>query len=68
MLNEYASSRARTTLPVDAHGKAVPLPEDDQLFQALAKNVQDHESESATSCESFYCGEAAAEAEGVPDG
>ena len=66
VLNEYASSRARTTLPVDAHGKAVPLPEDDQLFQALAKNVQDHESESATSCESFYCGEAAAEAKEFP--
>jgi hypothetical protein len=54
-------------LPVDASGRVASLPQDEQLLQTLAKNVQEHQKESASSCEVFYCasgagGDAAARA------
>ena len=62
VLQELSGAMAYTTLPVDATGNAVEVPSDEQLMAALAKNVQEHESECATSCSLFYCGAAGTKA------
>ena len=57
VLNELGSVQARLVLPLDAHGNAAALPEDEQLLAVMAKNAQEHDVESSSSCAAFYCGQ-----------
>ena len=44
-----------STLPLDATGQPIALPDEAALERTLAANVDEHRSEAAATCEHFHC-------------
>ena len=44
-----------STLPLDAAGQPMALPDEAALERELAANVDEHRSEAAATCEHFHC-------------
>ena len=52
----FASPDVLSTLPVDALGQPLALPDDERLQQNLAANLADHNNQAEEACAQFHCG------------